>query len=109
MSHGHQQLQVAGGKPFQNIQRQPTLSPYLALDAAPESSTSLPNWHLFVQPQMQQRNAGEAKARELMRARQQIRVATARHIVPESAPAGMPITGTSTQFLNMGSYFPAAR
>lgn len=107
--HGHQQLQISGGKPFQDIQRQPTLSPYLALDAVPESSTSLPNWHLFVQPQMQQRSAGEAKARELMRARQQIRVATARHIVPESQPAGMPITGSSTQFLNMGSYFPGAR
>jgi hypothetical protein len=107
--HGHQQLQVGGGKPFDQIQRQPTLSPYLALDAVPESSTSLPNWHLFVQPQMQQRKDGEAQALELMRARQRIRVATARHIVPESPPAGAPITGSSTQFLNMGSYFPGAR
>src|SRR5690606_4721162 len=60
--HVHQQLQVSGGKPFQDIQQQPTLSPYLALDAVPERNTSLPNWHLFVQPQMQQRRAGEAKA-----------------------------------------------
>lgn len=106
---GHQQLQVSGGKPFEHIQRPSTLSPYLALDAVPESNTSLPNWHLFVQPQMQQRNAGEAHARELMRARQQMRVASSRHMVPESAPAGVPITGSSTQFMNMGSYFPTAR
>jgi hypothetical protein len=107
--HGHQELQVSGGKPFEHIQRQPTLSPYLALDAVPESNTSLPNWHLFVQPQMQQRNAAEAQARGLMRARQQMRVASSRHMVPESPPAGVPITGSSTQFLNMGSYFPGAR
>jgi hypothetical protein len=106
---GHQQLQVAGGKPFEYVQRQSTLSPYLALDAVPESNTSLPNWHLFVQPLMQQRNAGEARARELVRARQKMRVASARHIVPETPPAGVPITGSSTQFLNMGSYFPGAR
>jgi hypothetical protein len=107
--HGHQELQVSGGKPFEHIQRPTTLSPYLALDAVPETNTSLPNWHLFVQPRMQQRNDGEAQARELMRARQKMRVATARHIVPESPPAGAPITGSSTQFLNMGSYFPGAR
>lgn len=104
-----QQLQVDGGKPFDHVQRLPALSPYLALDAAPESSTSLPNWHLFVQPQLQQRNAAEAQARELMRVRQQMRVATSRHIVPETPPAGVPITGSSTQFLNMGSYFPGVR
>jgi hypothetical protein len=69
----------------------------------------MPNWHLFVQPQIQQRNAGEAQARELMRARQKMRVASSRHMLPESAPAGVPITGSSTQFLNMGSYFPGAR
>jgi hypothetical protein len=105
----NQQLQAPGGKPFEYVQRQSTLSPYLALDAVPESNTSMPNWHLFVQPQMQQRHAGEVRARELVRARQQMRVASARHIVPESAPAGVPITGSSTQFLNMGSYFPGAR
>jgi hypothetical protein len=109
-TYGRQQpLQVSGGKPFEHIQRQPTLSPYLALDAVPESNTSLPNWHLFVQPQLQQRHSAETQARELVRARQQMRVATARHIVPENPPVGAPITGSSNQFLNMGSYFPGAR
>jgi hypothetical protein len=100
---------VAGGKPFEHIRRQPTLSPYLGLDAAPESSTSLPNWHLFVQPEIQQRNSAEVQARELMRARQQMRVASARHAVTEAPPAGAPITGSSTQFMNVGGYFPGVR
>ena len=104
-----QPLQVAGGKPFETIQRQPTLSPYLALDAVPEGSTSLPNWHLFVQPQLQQRNSAEVQARELMRTRQQMRVARPGHIVPETPPAGAPISGSGTQFLNVGSYFPGVR
>lgn len=105
----HHAAPVTGGKPFNHIQRQSTLSPYLALDAVPESNTSMPNWHLFVQPQLQQNRSAEARTRELIRTRQQMRVATARHIVPENPPIGAPITGSSTQFMNMGSYFPGMR
>jgi hypothetical protein len=104
-----QPLQVGDGKPFDHVQRQSSLSPYLGLDAVPESGTSLPNWHLFVQPQLQQRRSAEIQARELLRTRQQMRVATSRHIVSESPPAGAPITGSSTQFMNVGGYFPGVR
>lgn len=101
--------QVGGSKPFDHIQRPPTLSPYLGLDAVPEGATSLPNWHTFVQPQLQQRNSAESRARELIRTRQQMRVATARYLVPENPPASTPITGSGTQFLNVGGYFPGLR
>ena len=103
-----QQVQISGSKPFQNVQQAPTLSPYLALDLI-ESSTQLPNYHAFVQPQIQQRAANESQARELQRLRQQVRVATATGVLSRNPTAGVPTTGSSSQFMNMGSYFPDRR
>ncbi|MDZ4659213.1 MAG: hypothetical protein SH868_16700 [Bythopirellula sp.] len=103
-----QASQTSAGKPFQEIQRQPTISPYLALDLI-ESSTGLPNYTMFVQPQLERRAASEAQERELQRLRQQVRVAAARGVVSKSGVAGVPTTGSSMQFMNVGSYFPSAR
>lgn len=103
-----QTTQSSAGKPFQEIQRQPTISPYLALDLI-ESSTGLPNYTMFVQPQLERRAASEAQERELQRLRQQVRVAAARGVVSKSGVAGVPTTGSSMQFMNVGSYFPSTR
>lgn len=100
-----QAVEISGSKPFQNIQHAPTLSPYLALDLI-ESSTQLPNYQAFVQPQLQQRAANDAQAREIARLRQQVRVATSRGVVSRNPTPGVPTTGSSMQFMNMGSYFP---
>jgi hypothetical protein len=100
-----QAVEISGTKPFQNIQHAPTLSPYLAMDLI-ESSTQLPNYQAFVQPQLQQRAANDAQARELARLRQQVRVATSRGVVSRNPTPGVPTTGSSMQFMNMGSYFP---
>jgi hypothetical protein len=100
-----QTVEINGSKPFQNIQHAPTLSPYLALDLI-ESSTQLPNYQAFVQPQLQQRAANDAQAREIARLRQQVRVATSRGVVSRNPTPGVPTTGSSMQFMNMGSYFP---
>ncbi len=103
-----QTTQTSNSKPFQDIQHQPTLSPYLALDLI-ESSTGLPNYNMFVQPQLQQRAASEAQERELQRLRQQVRVAAARGVVSKNGTGGVPATGSSLQFMNVGSYFPSTR
>jgi hypothetical protein len=100
-----QAVEISGSKPFQNIQHAPTLSPYLAMDLI-ESSTQLPNYQAFVQPQLQQRAANDAQAREIARLRQQVRVATSHGVVSRNPTPGVPTTGSSMQFMNMGSYFP---
>lgn len=105
-----QPVQIAGtGKPFQHIQQPPTLSPYLALDLVPETATSVPNYHAFVMPRMQQQAEYASQSRELQRLRQQVRVATARGKVSKSPTGGVPTTGSSEQFMNLGSYFPGTR
>ncbi|TWU29929.1 hypothetical protein [Bythopirellula polymerisocia] len=100
-----QVVQLNGNKPFQNIQRGPTVSPYLSLDM-PETSTSLPNYYAYVRPQLQQRETNEVQAEEIRRLRQQVRMSGGRGSISKNTNEGMPTTGSSSQFLNLGSYFP---
>lgn len=104
-----QPMQGGASKPFQHIQQAPTLSPYLNMDLVPESATSVPNFYGFVLPQLQHQAAAEAQAREYQRMRQQERAAAARGMVAKNPLAGVPTTGSSLQFMNVGSYFPTPK
>jgi hypothetical protein len=99
-----QPVQLTGTKPFQNAELGSPISPYLSLDL-PATSTSLPNFYAYVQPQQQQRARLEQQTQELRRLQQQLRVATARGIVSKNPTAGMPTTGSSSQFMNLGGYY----
>ncbi len=107
---GPQPVQLAGSaKPFQNIHRPPALSPYLSLDLINDSGTGLPNYYAFFQPQMQQRQANEAQQAQIRRLQQQVRVANSTGALSNNSQGGMPTTGHSSQFMNLGGYFPAMR
>ncbi len=101
-------LQLSGAKPFQNIHRPPTISPYLSLDAI-ESSVGLPNYYSRVLPQIQQQQASQAQAAQLRRLQQQVRTASRPGAIRSNRNGGVPTTGHSSQFLNVGSYFPPIR
>lgn len=103
-----QRFQLAGGKPFQNINRRPTISPYLSLDTV-QSSVGLPNYYSRVLPQIQQQEANQAQASELRRLQQQIRLSKAPGSISNNRNGGVPTTGRSTQFLNNGGYYPSIR
>lgn len=103
-----QQVEVAGAKPFQSLQRGAALSPYLGLDLR-TSDASIPNYHAFVRPQQQQQLANKAQAAHIRRLKQRLRVATTQGIVSTNPSGGVPTTGHSVQFLNNGGYFPAPR
>lgn len=98
-------VQLTGSKPFQNVQLGTTLSPYLSLDM-PETSTSLPNYYAYVRPQLQQREMNEAQSEEIRRLRQQVRMRGGQVNVSKNPNEGLPTTGTSSQFMNLGNYFP---
>ncbi len=97
------------GKPFQSISREPTLSPYLALDLMNDDDTRLPNYYAFYQPMRQQQQVSEAQEARIRRLQQQLRVANATGAVSRNPQGGMPTTGNSTQFMNLGGYFPGLR
>lgn len=105
---GHQASFQPTNKPFQDRTPAPTLSPYMNLDRL-ETSVGLPNYHTFVRPQLQQQLAEQSEQAQLRRLRQQQRVANARSGGAPGSSMSVPTTGRSTQFLNMGSYFPVPR
>ena len=101
-------IQLAGGKPFQNINSRPSISPYLGLDML-ESSGGLPNYYTRVLPQIEQQAANQAQSAELRRLQQQVRLANAPGTISNNRNGGVPTTGYSSQFMNNGGYFPTAR
>jgi hypothetical protein len=92
-------------KPYTNLPAGPSVSPYLALDQL-ETQNGLPNYYLFVKPQLEQAATNQAQQLQNRRLQQQMRRASVAGIIPRSTSGGMPTTGHSTQFMNNGGYFP---
>lgn len=99
-------LQLSGSKPFQGLSRPANLSPYLGLNAV---EGSVPNYYAYVRPQQQQQLANKAQQREINQLQLQLRNATAKGIVSSGPNGGVPTTGRSAQFLNVGEYFPTVQ
>ncbi len=100
-----ERFQLAGGKPFQNVNKGPTVTPYLQLDTI-ESSGGVPNYYSRVLPQLQQQQAIQAQAAELRQLQQRIRANYGGGVISNNRNGGVPTTGHSAQFLNNGGYFP---
>ena len=92
-------------KPFSYVQQASTLSPYLALDNL-ETSTSLPNYLLYVRPQLEQQQANRVQQAQYWQTQQQLRATNAGGAVTGGPSGGIPTTGHSAQFMNIGGYYP---
>jgi len=93
------------GKPFSGrVQQASNISPYLGLDAR-ESETSLPNYFLYVKPQLDQQQVNQVQQAQYRKLQQQVRTASTPGVV-SSPSGGIPTTGHSSQFQNHGGYYP---
>jgi hypothetical protein len=99
---------VPTGKPFSGVQQASAISPYLGLDAGRETESSLPNYFLYVKPQLDQQRVNQIQHAEYRKLQQQVRTATTPGAAATSA-GGIPITGHSSQFMNNGGYYPTLR
>lgn len=61
-----------GGKPFRAIPSQPTISPYLYLNAGTNSASPMTNYFAFVRPQMEQAESSRQQQREIQQLRSQL-------------------------------------
>jgi hypothetical protein len=61
-----------GGKPFQAIPTQTTISPYLYLNAGGNSANPVTNYFAFVRPQLDQVESGRQQQREIQQLRSQL-------------------------------------
>jgi hypothetical protein len=92
-------------KPFSGVQQAAAISPYLGLDAARETESSLPNYFLYVKPQLDQQRVNRVQQAQYRQLQQQVRTAGAPGVVT-SPNGGIPTTGHSSQFMNNGGYYP---
>jgi hypothetical protein len=98
---------AAPGKPFAGVQQRSNVTPYLALDFA-ETPTALPNYYLFVRPQLEQQQHAQTERAQFRRLQQQLRKAEAGGAV-SNPNGGIPTTGYSSQFMNRGGYYPSMK
>lgn len=100
-----------GQKPFSGLHQPRTISPYLSLDIQvnDDNGEALPNYYAFYRPQREQQEAIESQQAQIRRLQQQARVANASSELSRRVVPGMPTTGTSSQFMNIGSYYPGLR
>ncbi len=98
-------------KPFSNLQKPPTVSPYLSLFLDEGIST----YHSLVQPQLRQQRFNQSQVRENQKqqrfaARQQLQLQSlsVRARVQDQAqlrPTGRGDMSVSSRFMNFGSFF----
>jgi hypothetical protein len=99
---------VAAQKPFTTVPQNPIVTPYLGLNQL-ETADGLPNFYMYVKPQLDQYAVNQVQQAQYRRVQQEIRRSNPGVITPAGASGGMPTTGHSTQFMNNGGYYPGMK
>jgi hypothetical protein len=74
-------------KPFQSVQSEPVISPYMNLYRSDDSATSLPNYLTVVRPQLEQQQANRQQVAEIQKLRGQLQ---------NLSGGGVPYSGSMT-------------
>jgi hypothetical protein len=97
-------------KPFQNVESEPTISPYLDLDEDEEDTQEVPTYFTRVLPRLQQLQMNRAQQQEIQQLRGQIQNMSAGiGAAPQyeaTRSAGM---GASARYMNTGQFYGGAR
>jgi hypothetical protein len=102
------QVQTAApGKPFASFQQSSNVTPYLALDYA-ETPTGIPNYYMFVRPRLDAQQNVQSERLQFRRLQQKLRKVEAGGAVSNPG-GGIPTTGSSMQFMNVGGYYPKSK
>ncbi len=101
-----QRLVYAPNKPFNDIQREPTVSPYLNLFRDDDDrDDQVPNYFTLVRPQLEQQQKNRAQNRELQRLGRTIRTLEYQQQLNTSTATGVPSTGHRTRFFDTTGYY----
>lgn len=102
--------QQRGSKPFANVQRQPTLSPYLnLLRNDGEDVGGAPNYFAFVRPMLDQQQTNRRTNRQIQGLGREMQ-AVNRQLGHQPSEAGMlRPTGHQTVFMNHSHYYQFGR
>jgi hypothetical protein len=95
-------------KPFQDQTERPTLSPYLNLLRDDRASQGIPNYQMFVQPQLEERAAAQRKQIQSERTQRRGQ-AVAASPVGQSAEPVQAGTSTAAHFMDTAQFYGAWR
>ncbi len=95
------------GKPFQTIETEPAVSPYLNLYRTDLNPNAMPNYYALVRPQFEQREANRKQASDLQRLRTQLQntaqpVAARQPAANGASPNGMSI---SARYMDTAQFY----
>ncbi len=94
-------------KPYEGLQKSPTLSPYLSLLNA-DTGSGLPNYFAYTRPQLQQQRTNRQQRQQVQRLRQQVS-AIDQQMVNPAGSAGLRPTGHQTVYMNLSHFYPVGR
>ena len=97
----HLQTTRRGGKPFQAIQAQPTISPYMYLNAGTSTASPMTNYFAFVRPQLEQAESGRQQQREIQQLRTQLQKMSSTGTGSQSSTN----SGTAAHYMDTAQFY----
>jgi hypothetical protein len=96
-------------KPFEHVDRDPTVSPYLNLDRDDDEQQIVPNYFTFVRPQLEQIQTNRLQQHEILQLRGQVQGMTTMGGAPQSATYRASGAGSSARFMDTAQFYGGAR
>ena len=97
-------------KPFSNVQRRPTLSPYLnLLRNDGDSLGGLPNYYTFVRPALEQQRTNRRQQRDIRKLGQEVQSVNRQLMFQGDPSNAVRPTGHTTVFMNHSHYYTFGR
>lgn len=92
-------------KPYDHLQRTPTISPYLNLERDDNSASVATNYHTLVRPQLQQQATNRRQQRELQQLGRELQHYEAQLPTAPGGSDSIRSTGHSVRFLNYLQFY----
>jgi hypothetical protein len=96
-------------KPFEHVDRDPTVSPYLNLDRDDDDQQVVPNYFTLVRPQLEQIQTNRLQQHEILQLRGQVQGMTTMGGAPQSATYRAPGSGSPARFMDTAQFYGGAR
>jgi len=97
------------GKPFQNVERESTISPYLYLEQDDETRQDIPNYFTYVRPQLEQQEANRVQRRAMQQLNGQMQSMSSTAVGPQYQAGRSFGTGAPARFMDTAQFYGGLR
>jgi hypothetical protein len=96
-------------KPFEGVQLDSTVSPYLNLHRNESEDESAPNYYAFVRPQLEQQEANRRQQMEIMRLQRQMQATSTTQAMPQYRAPAAATPRTPARYMDTAQFYPQPR